>query len=98
MKRVLVEPAGRMHLFFEQMFRHPPEGYEFLLQRAYWDRLIAPILSSDTLYFTLQRRVLSPILPVHLVKAYLERFLKKPPQGIDLTYAIHHLVFRKEPW
>lgn len=98
MKRVLVEPAGRMHLFFEPMFSHPPEGYEFVFQRAPWDRLVAPILSSDTLYFTLQRRVLSPILPVPLVKAYLESFLKKPPQGIDLTYAIHHLVFRKEPW
>ncbi len=40
---------------------------------------------------------LDGIIPIYLLKPYLER-LRKIPQGTDLTYSIAHLVFRKEPW
>lgn len=98
MKRVLLEPAGRMHLFFEQMFQCAPAGYEFVNQAGNWDSLLAPVLNSDLAYFTLQSRVLNRMLPVHLVKACLEAYFKKPPKDTCLTYSIGHLVLRKEPW
>lgn len=36
-------------------------------------------------------------MPIQLVKSYIERF-KQPPKEAILTYALDHLVLRKEPW
>ena len=36
-------------------------------------------------------------MPLWLIKSFLERF-QAAPQGSNLTYAIVHPVFRKEPW
>jgi glycosyltransferase involved in cell wall biosynthesis len=49
----------------------------------------------DFSYSALNR--LERIMPIYLLKSYLERF-RKIPQGTDLTFSYGHLVFRKEPW
>ena len=44
-----------------------------------------------------QYQLLERALPLNLVKSYLERGLK-PPEGTALTFAVNHLVLRREPW
>jgi len=98
MKRIYVELAGRFHSSYGSLISYPPEGYEFILEQTPWDRGMHFLMNKDFIYHSFQRKVLTKLLPVHLVKSYLERFVKKPPQGTDLTYSFGHLVFRKEPW
>ena len=44
-----------------------------------------------------QLELLERAMPLNLVKSYLERGLR-PPQGTALTFAVNHLVLRREPW
>lgn len=97
-KKVLLDIPGRSHSYFREMVQCPPTGYEFVLSQTRWDKLISPAVRSDMIYFGLQRRVLSRIVPIHLLKAYLEGFLKTPPSETILTYSYGHLIFRPEPW
>jgi glycosyltransferase involved in cell wall biosynthesis len=97
-KRIYLELAGRFHSSYGSLISHPPEGYEFILEQTPWDKGIQSLMNKDFIYHTFQRNVLTKLLPVHLVKSYLERFVKKSPQGTDLTYSFGHLIFRKEPW
>jgi glycosyltransferase involved in cell wall biosynthesis len=87
-----------LHLFFTQMFSVAPNGYEFVFTSTAWDKMAARVIGSNWAYFTFQQKVLSPLLPPHLVKAYLEGIFRKPPQDVALTYSIGHVIFRKEPW
>ena len=96
MKTVYLDIAGRMHSLYKELVLNPPEGYQFITQDTSWDKASSAVSKLNAIY-TIQERILSKLIPVNLAKAYLERF-KKPPEGIDLTYATGHLVFRKEPW
>lgn len=37
-------------------------------------------------------------VPITLLKSHLDRSLRRPPKDTALTYAIGHIVLRKEPW
>jgi glycosyltransferase involved in cell wall biosynthesis len=93
--KVYLEPAGRIHSLLAEMVDCPPEGYEFVLQP--WGGAVGAILRNDFFYYpvalTLRRMV-----PLHLLKPYLERFFRRPPPGTALTYAYGHPIFRSEPW
>jgi hypothetical protein len=96
-KRIYVELSGRFHSSYSSLISYPPEGYQFTLEQTPWDKGMKFITNKDFIYHSFQRKVLSKLLPVHLVKSCLERFAKKPPQGTDLTYSFGHLVFKREP-
>src|SRR3972149_4815621 len=96
-RRVYFEPAGRVHSAHRELMRHPPPGYEFVTGARVWDRLTAAPTGSGPVLHTLPV-LLSKLLPVPLVKAWLESVLTRPPDGAKLTYAYNHPVFRKEPW
>jgi len=96
-RRVYFEPAGRIHSAHRELMHHPPPGYEFVTGARAWDRLTAAPTKSDLVIHNLPV-IASKLLPVPLVKAWLESVLTKPPQGAALTYAYNHPVFRKEPW
>ena len=98
MKRVFLEPAGRMHSFLNELVLNPPQGYEFIIQNTSWDKTISPFLNNNFIYYTLQRNVLNKLVPMHLAKAYLEGLFKRIPKDAALTYSIGHPIFRKEPW
>lgn len=91
-----MDVAGRMHSLYKGLVMYPPSGYQFVTQGTSWDKASSAMSNINAIY-SFQQRFLGRVIPVNLVKAYLER-LKKPPQGTDLTYATGHLVFRKEPW
>jgi len=95
-KRVYLDVAGRMHSLYRELVQNPPSGYRFVTQQTGWDKASSTASKSDLLY-SFHDRTMGKLVPVNLIKAYLEKF-KKPPQGTDLTYAAGHLVFRKEPW
>lgn len=93
-KQIAIEPSGRMLIFFDRMFSLAPEGYRFVCRKD----PLAPLLKSDTIYFTIQKLFLNRLIPMHILKALADSFLLSPPEGVHLTYSIGHLVFRREPW
>lgn len=96
-RQVYFEPAGRIHSAHRELMRYPPAGYEFVTGGRAWDRLAALTTDSDLIIHNLPV-VASRLLPVPLVKAWLEAMLAKPRNGTRLTYAYNHTVFRREPW
>jgi glycosyltransferase involved in cell wall biosynthesis len=97
-KRIYLEPGGRLHSYLKGLARHPPEGYEFVIPKTVYDQALAPLWNIYFVYHTLNVYFLNRIIPSQLLKAKLEVYLRKPPPGIALTYSSGHLVFRKEPW
>jgi glycosyltransferase involved in cell wall biosynthesis len=97
--KVYLEPAGKMHSYLKELMRYPPAGYEFITHETALDRsILKPLLNSNVVYFALQRNVLEKLIPMPLVKSYIERFLRKAPPDAALTYSYGHPIFRKEPW
>ncbi|MBT9150326.1 MAG: Lipopolysaccharide core biosynthesis protein RfaG [candidate division WS2 bacterium] len=96
MKKMYLDVAGRMYLLYNELINYPPDGYEFVTEDASWGKISKNIANIEFIH-SFQGNVLSKVVPVNLVKAYLDRF-KKIPSGIDLTYSTGHLVFREEPW
>ena len=94
-KKIYVEPLWKMHSGDREQFLVSPEGYEFLLPQTLSEKTFS-IASKLSLSYSVLNS-LERIMPIYLLKSYLERF-RKIPQGTDLTFSYGHLVFRKEPW
>lgn len=94
-KKVYVQPNWRMHSGIKAQFISPPEGYEFVLTETLSERTAKLLIKSSFSYFI--REQLNKVLPPVLIRAYVQKF-RSPPVAADLTYAIHHLPFRKDPW
>lgn len=97
LKQIYFEPSGRIHSAHRELMRYPPQGYEFVTGGRAWDHLAALPTGSDLIIHNLPV-VASKLLPVPLVKAWLESKFARPPRGTSLTYAYNHTVFRQEPW
>jgi glycosyltransferase involved in cell wall biosynthesis len=97
LKIVYLEPAWRLRKmsYIQAFFTSPPEGYRFVAYSVIQDKGYQ-VLSKYGFSFKIQRR-LAQLLPLQLLKSYVET-LKKPPNGAVLTYALDHLILRKEPW
>jgi glycosyltransferase involved in cell wall biosynthesis len=94
-KTVFLEPLWKLRGEYQDLARYPPEGYQFVVRHT-WSEREAQRLSR----FGLAYRILFAlykVAPMQLVKPYLQRF-GRPPEGTDLTYAVLHPVFRREPW
>jgi len=94
-KRVYIEPVWKLHSLYREYIDFPPQGYEFLSSQPITAGLLGG-LSKATASYSLQRH-LSRVLPLALIKSYLDSLRATPPQA-DLTFACEHLVLRKEPW
>jgi glycosyltransferase involved in cell wall biosynthesis len=95
-KTVLFEPSGRIHPYFRAMLRHAPDGFEFTLRHGALRRV--PVPNSDLITQALVRNVFDRVLPVPLLKAFLESLVGQLPREVQLTYAFNHVIFRPEPW
>jgi glycosyltransferase involved in cell wall biosynthesis len=94
-KTVYLEPLWNLHAFQHQMLTYPPRGYAFVTDRraphavvraaTRWHPTRTMLKGTDTL------------IPTTLAKAWVAQW-KSPPPGTTLTYAIDHVVFRREPW
>lgn len=94
---VFLDVQWKRHSLYDGLVDQPPEGYRFLAAPTSVDRAFG-LAGRARVAYDLQARILAPVLPAVLVKSYLERYLKRPPRGADLTYACEHLVFRDEDW
>lgn len=95
MKTIYLEPAWKQTLSVKDLLVHSPQGYQFITKEASQEKVSKLAAKMDFAYAL--QGWLGGMLPLNLAKAYLERF-RRIPQGADLTYAVTHLVFRKEPW
>ena len=94
-KKIYLEPVWKMRIYNEELISYPPEGYEFITPQTATERFFKFLSKTSFSYLALI--TLNEIMPVYLIKSYLERF-KKIPKGTDLTYSFDHLIFRKEPY
>jgi glycosyltransferase involved in cell wall biosynthesis len=96
-KKVYIEPTWKLHIGYhvKELIPYPPEGYEFVT-RGGWDERFFDRASSRGVASSLSDWAAYHI-PLFLIKSYVDRFTKKPPDA-RLTYSCHHLVFRNEPW
>ena len=94
-KKIYMEPLWKMHSSYRGQLLNPPEGYEYLIPQTLSERTFKLASKMSLSYSALNR--LDGMIPIYLVKPYLERF-RKIPEGTELTYSISHLIFRKEPW
>jgi glycosyltransferase involved in cell wall biosynthesis len=94
-KQAYIEPVWRLHSLYREYIDFPPQGYEFVSSQPITAGL-AGVLSKANASYSLQRQ-LSRILPLALIKSYLDSLRATPPE-VDLTFACEHLVLRKEPW
>lgn len=94
-KRIYVEPSWRMHTGVKTQFLHPPEGYEFAFKETRAEATSKRLISLGFPY--LVHQALNRFIPPILLQSYLQGFGHRPPETC-LTYALYHLVFRKEPW
>ena len=97
MRKVYFYPAGRIYSSQWDLINYPPPGYSFVTDATGWDKAMSPIVGSDDAYHLLVS-LLGRWLPLHLVKAYLESFLKRIPRDVDLVYSYNHPVLHKTPW
>jgi len=95
MKKVYFEPAGRIHSSQYNLINYPPDGYQFITSKTLLDKRV---IGSDLMFHKLRLQVLDRLMPLNLTKAWLDTFLRKIPEDIDLIYAYNHPVFRKKPW
>jgi glycosyltransferase involved in cell wall biosynthesis len=97
MKKVYVDPIWKVHaLDLKEYFPYPPEGYQYVVSEGAMEntaKLVSRLSFSPWLVDQLYKAA-----PLTLIKSYMEGFTKKIPEDIDLTFAISHLVFRREPW
>jgi glycosyltransferase involved in cell wall biosynthesis len=96
-KRVFLDVQWKMHSLYNELVLSPPEGYQFVTAPTSIDHM-SRLASKMRLAYVLQQRILAPLLPLVLLKSYMEKYLKTPPDRPDLTYACEHLVFREEDW
>jgi glycosyltransferase involved in cell wall biosynthesis len=97
-RKVYFEPSGRIHPAQWLIIKYPPDGFEFVVGNDLWDKGVSAIIRNNLIYHHFFGKVLDRLLPVHLIKSRLEGIVKSAPEGVDLTYAVNHCVFRREPW
>ena len=97
MRKIYFYPAGRIYSSQWDLINHPPPGYAFVTDPTGWDKAMSPIVQSDSLYHPLVS-LLGRWVPLHLAKAYVERFTKRIPRGVDLVYSYNHPVLHRAPW
>lgn len=98
MKEVYLEPTWKLHAGYHlrELIPFPPEGYQFIVNSGSMESLFGRI---SKLWFSPKLVAeMYKLAPLNLIKSYLERSQKKVPEGTELTFSSHHIVFRKEPW
>lgn len=94
-KKVFLEPAWKMRRDYQDLIMNPPPGYEFVVEQTVVEGIVRRLANADFAYA--MHRWLRSFSPVELAKPWWER-AKGLPENVDITYAVFHPVFRKEPW
>jgi glycosyltransferase involved in cell wall biosynthesis len=96
MKRVCLQPLWKVRTDHQWLMANPPPGYEFFTRQGIEASAIKLTGRVDLIRIFWYRLAKAGV-PLHLMKAYLDKF-RPPPAGTELTWAVARLVFRREPW
>jgi len=94
-RTVYLEPTWKPHTSYRLLLERPPQGYRFVAAGGGREALVraaSRFRAAYTALYTLDR-----LVPAHLLKSALD-MARRPPAGTVLTYAVNHLVLRREPW
>lgn len=94
-RKVYLEPPWKMHAGQHRLVSFPPAEYEFVVRETPQEKVFNIATRWDFPRFLLRSSDI--VIPTGLVKSWLERRNRPPPDTV-LTYAVDHLVFRREPW
>ena len=99
-KKVYFDHHFGMHTAYWEFVRYPPEGYEYILPNATWDRVFNRLVVHNELLFAnpALAKFLGKFMAPRLFKAHLDNVLKKPPPGMNLVFSIDHPVLWTKPW
>lgn len=92
---VYLEPTWKRHTSYRLLVERPPQGYRFVGAGGGQEALVRAASRFRSVYSSLY--ALDRLVPVHLLKSLWD-VTRRPPAGTALTYAVNHLVLRREPW
>jgi glycosyltransferase involved in cell wall biosynthesis len=94
--RVVLDFHGKQHSLYNNLMRHPPNGYEFVHPQSRTDRMTARFSNHESLPKIAMKSV-NRILPWPIVKPILDRKTTLP-RGTSLIFASGHVISRELPW
>jgi glycosyltransferase involved in cell wall biosynthesis len=92
--------ASRLHSYWWEYINYPPDGYQFVLSDTTWDSLVDRLITRNQFIEGNLRLMglLSKLVAPRVVKASLDRILKRPPE-CDLIFAAGgHIPLYGKPW
>lgn len=98
-KKVLLEATWLTVSSLNHLLVAPPDGYQFVQAgdiRASEQRFFKAVSSLKPVRDAFL--LVDGLVPMTLLRSSLLQRWARLPQDVALTYAIHHLVFRRQPW
>lgn len=96
MKKIYLDFHGRKHSLYDNLTNYPPEGYEFVTGITPLSKLTKSASNISFLPNFIMKS-LNQIVPVSIIKPYLEKNSQLPPD-VNMIYSSGHVVFKKIPW
>ena len=94
-RAVYLESTWKRHSAYRLLLERPPQGYRFAAADGRQEAIIGAASRFRAVYSMLH--TLDRLAPVHLLKSCWD-MARPRPKGARLTYAVNHLVLRREPW
>jgi glycosyltransferase involved in cell wall biosynthesis len=93
--------AGTPHEMYQELFRNPPKGYEYVISDLQNDKRmtverIAKIRKFKALDW-LNKKILRKVISPHYIVQTLSRF-RKIPNDVEIVHCNGCLYFGKKPW
>lgn len=96
MKKIYLDFHGRKHSLYDNLTNYPPEGYEFVTGITPLSKLTKSASNISFLPNFIMKS-LNQIVPVSIIKPYLEKNSQLPPD-VNMIYSSGHVVFKNIPW
>jgi len=96
MKRIYLDFHGKQHSLYINLINYPPEGYEFVSNATPLSKF-TKLASSISFVPKLMMNSINRIIPISILKPYLERN-SKLPSDIKLIYSSGHVIFKEISW
>ena len=96
MKKIYLDFHGKKHSLYDNLINYPPNSYEFTTGITSLSKFIR-YASSINFLPKLMMKSLNKIMPLSIIKAYLERNCELP-SDINLIYSSGHVIFKDIPW
>lgn len=96
MKKIYLDFHGRKHSLYDNLIDYPPEGYEFVTGITPLSKFTKSASSISFLPNAIMKSV-NQIVPVSILKPYLEKNSRLPPD-VNMIYSSGHVIFKNIPW